>query len=29
VIIRLGGAYGNIGWPQFFRTLAPFYSTVP
>jgi CubicO group peptidase (beta-lactamase class C family) len=29
VIVRLGGAYGNIGWPQFFRTLAPFYSTVP
>jgi len=29
VIVRLGGAYGNIGWPQFFRTLAPFYSTAP
>lgn len=29
VIVRLGGAYGNVGWPQFFRTLAPFYSTVP
>ena len=29
VIVRLGGAYGNVGWPQFFRTLAPFYSTAP
>lgn len=29
VIVRLGGAYGNVGWPRFFRTLAPFYSTAP
>jgi CubicO group peptidase (beta-lactamase class C family) len=29
VIVRLGGAYGNVDWPGFFRVLGPFYATAP
>jgi CubicO group peptidase (beta-lactamase class C family) len=29
VMVRLGGAYGGLDWPNVFRSLAPFYATAP
>ena len=29
VIVRLGSAYGDLDWPNVFRTLGPLYNTAP